>query len=75
MDLSFINLPASQDELLGLLKVAYQAGQNSVGARIETNTRCTSDDDNSIATAVPIKKYTFRAWLNRLVNQWSNAEE
>lgn len=70
MDLSFINVPTTHPELLGLLRIAYHAGQNSVDAKIKTE-----HGDIIIAVATPIKKYTFTAWLSRLAQQWSNAEE
>lgn len=69
MDLSFINVPTSQDELLGLLNIAYKAGQESIGTYV------TSNDVDDSAIAGKTTKYDFKGWLTRLTTQWSNAEE
>lgn len=66
MDLSFINLPASQDELLGLLKVAYNAGQNSIGTYI------TSGEEPDACIAEKTVKYGFTRWLSQLATQWED---
>lgn len=70
MDLSFINLPKSKSELLGLLKIAYDAGYN---------TRSQWDNMGKQTIAIGSKdtppQGTFNQWLNRLANQWSNTEE
>jgi hypothetical protein len=72
MDLSFINLPASQEELLAVLRMAYQAGQNSVGAVIKEHTKWTGDYDTTIKFPVTVKKYKFKHWLTRLATQWED---
>jgi hypothetical protein len=72
MDLSFINVPTSQDELLGLLKVAYQAGQNSVGAKIAHKSILVMDSYQVVPTAKTQPKSTFKQWLTRLAHQWED---
>jgi hypothetical protein len=68
MDLSFINLPASQDELLGLLQVAYKAGQDSMG-NVDTGILPEFGISISVKTT---PKYNFKGWLSRLANQWED---
>lgn len=75
MDLSFINLPSSHDELLAVLNIAFKAGQKSMGAQLEQRTKWTGESDMTYNTAKPVKRYKFRHWVSNLANQWSNAEE
>lgn len=69
MDLSFINVPTTQAELLELLNIAYKAGQESIGTYI------TCGDEDEPCIAAKSTKYDFKGWLTRLTTQWSNAEE
>lgn len=72
MDLSFINLPASQEELLAVLNMAFKAGQNSMGAELEQRTKWTGESDMTYNMAKPIKRYKFKHWVNRLATQWED---
>lgn len=71
MELSFINVPTSHDELLGLLRIAYKAGQDSIEAKLIAD----PVDGPPAIHAKKATKYTFGAWLYRLANQWSNAQD
>lgn len=68
MDLTFINVPTSQAELLGLLKVAYNAGQNSVG-NVDTGILAEFGIGISVKTT---PQYNFKEWLSRLATQWED---
>jgi hypothetical protein len=68
MDLSFINVPTSQAELLGLLHVAYKAGQES----IETKIIAHPVEGQPALHAKKSAKYSFKGWLSRLAHQWED---
>jgi hypothetical protein len=59
MDLSFINVPTSKDELLAVLNIAYEAGQKSVGT-------------NGLIAPKIFVKSNFKEWLSRLAQQWED---
>lgn len=70
MDLSFINVPTSQDELLGLLQVAYKAGQDSIGTKFPGYVEACGN-----VPVIKTKKYSkanFKQWLSRLATQWED---
>jgi hypothetical protein len=73
MDLSFINLPASQNELLGLLKIAYKAGQESIDVPMK-NQIVEHVHTGNKALIKPEVKYSFKGWLSRLANQWTDLQ-
>jgi len=59
MDLSFINVPKSQDELLAILNIAYEAGQQSVTT-------------NGLIAPKTFVKSNFKEWLSQLAQQWED---
>lgn len=72
MDLSFINMPTTQAELLGLLHMTYKAGQQSMDAQLTEHTKWTGEADMTYHKAAPVKKSTFKQWLTRLATQWED---
>jgi len=71
MDLSFINVPTTQAELLGLLKVAYKAGQDSIDVPMR-NQIVEHVHTGNKALIKPQPKYSFKGWLSRLATQWED---